>query len=956
MDSCNVCDGYNLCVGCTNPDACNYNKRKEFRFSSSKGAYWEYYDCETADGTNVCTIDDGDTCIFPHDIYNPDNCSGNTHFCCPKDATGEFIEFSNSLQFEDYDSCSTTCQDQFVCEFPDEFGIYHHCDGPDDLEGCLILNLGSCINNPDYDVTCGCDEGFTCLNCLCCEFVNDEYGILQEVNCPDCCIESPGSLGNLGVENGGLGPGLDCHGICGGTGVLDECGICDGDNSLCDDGLFTCVNNMGCGGEATLIGPYGLVTDLPMNTNYCDVCALDVINSDAMFGEMCVNNAFDLIEQSWLNPDIPNYITCNADYTPCLCNGMCAAANACFCNGDDADDPDCWDGGGLTHLLPPGSGPALYAMYAQLGRIPCCGMTVDGHIAPVDYPFCQTCGTAMEEVYNNCVADVFGHPYDCEEPPPSGLLDAECMSSWCRGLIGPVSSTSCMDQYCINFIGEPFIDPDISGSGSGDCDCSWESKQYGWDQEDTAEGCCPNGACNCAGSCSNTWYKDACGNCVSQYACYAGYTCACESNNGCYWFDGCGNLPQGTWDGSCGDDCNENSDDPAEPWCGYHGDAAESPGAQPPGPYATQCSNAFNACDVHYPPEATNMHAFGGGRCDYVGTFFSCGNCGDFEYACYEPQYWPGYGQYNPYNNCSPYACETHDGLAEPRSGTSTWHGPGQFHCWGGGTWPLCSTSDTAQPNSWDNTSNQGYHIHGCTGGCSGYASYSATFAYNGGMNGFCCSESSYNPPCQPSSYMTSYREYWSAQESGMIPPVVQSGNSYRTEDEELREVGNPGHPRYWKNIIPKDTKLTDRHGIVVNNNTGEISINANSEQVWIGTHNFNNSSEWPYYYPVLPRWDKFGKLWYVDYAGYQGYNYQNNNIPYAQTGAITEEGVGRERLKFELSVQQVENNILDDFSGYQNYGFYFTDYKPEFSNQTLEPQKIRNTKKVNISKLDGAF
>ena len=157
-----------------------------------------------------------------------------------------------------------------------------------------------------------------------------------------------------------------------------------------------------------------------------------------------------------------------------------------------------------------------------------------------------------------------------------------------------------------------------------------------------------------------------------------------------------------------------------------------------------------------------------------------------------------------------------------------------------------------------------------------------------------------------------------------------------------------PNIPRYWKNIIPEGTLFTDRNGITIYND-GRFNIDTSSEQAWIGTNEYGNT----YYYPVLPRYDKFGEF-IVNEAG--EYDYTNNNLPFYLDGPATDEKLSDESLKINITSQQIEQNILDDSSGNQNYGFAFSDYKPKFDNQTLEPHKIKNTDRLRSSKRNGAF
>jgi len=65
----------------------------------------------------------------------------------------------------------------------------------------------------------------------------------------------------------------------------------------------------------------------------------------------------------------------------------------------------------------------------------------------------------------------------------------------------------------------------------------------------------------------------------------------------------------------------------------------------------------------------------------------------------------------------------------------------------------------------------------------------------------------------------------------------------------------NPSSPHYWKNIIPSNYDISDRDG-VSKMGTNIVSVDETSSQ------NFNlgaNEWGWNYYYPVLPKLNRFG-------------------------------------------------------------------------------------------------
>ena len=165
---------------------------------------------------------------------------------------------------------------------------------------------------------------------------------------------------------------------------------------------------------------------------------------------------------------------------------------------------------------------------------------------------------------------------------------------------------------------------------------------------------------------------------------------------------------------------------------------------------------------------------------------------------------------------------------------------------------------------------------------------------------------------------------------------------------------GNPASERYWKNIIPQDLSIFEREGIDLEN---QPIVDLTSEQGWIGSHNFDGN-DLPYYYPVLPKYDKYGKFGSAGGQFYPGgdYDYPYNNIPFPTDSIATTEDYVDMNLQTSINVESSETNVMDDLSGNQNNGFIFTDYKPSFDDNTQEPNQIKNVRKIRTTKTDGAF
>jgi len=164
----------------------------------------------------------------------------------------------------------------------------------------------------------------------------------------------------------------------------------------------------------------------------------------------------------------------------------------------------------------------------------------------------------------------------------------------------------------------------------------------------------------------------------------------------------------------------------------------------------------------------------------------------------------------------------------------------------------------------------------------------------------------------------------------------------FEDEDNENEEhPGNPSSPRYWKKIIPEGYSIFEREGIISTEDGYIISNYINqTEQNWYESE--------LYYYPVLPKHSSDGKFIFNEYP--------NNKIRFPQNGPITNEGYLDNNLKISITTQTIEPNLFNDKSGNNNYGFSFTDYKPEFNQETLQPQKVKSTGNTRVSKFRGAF
>ena len=160
----------------------------------------------------------------------------------------------------------------FECnEEVDECGV---CGGPGivenecDCDGNILDCSGLCGGDLEFDCcgSCGGDNS-SCSNCCGLPFNDDCSNDCFTDSNYTCCLESD----------------IDCNGECFGNSIIDECGVCNGDNSSCNqcnegytyfsnipnstvllDGI-QCFNNIDLNSIIDIINANGLIIDSPIN-------------------------------------------------------------------------------------------------------------------------------------------------------------------------------------------------------------------------------------------------------------------------------------------------------------------------------------------------------------------------------------------------------------------------------------------------------------------------------------------------------------------------------------------------------------------------------------------------------------------------------------------------------------------------------------------------------------------
>ena len=179
----------------------------------------------------------------------------------------------------------------------------------------------------------------------------------------------------------------------------------------------------------------------------------------------------------------------------------------------------------------------------------------------------------------------------------------------------------------------------------------------------------------------------------------------------------------------------------------------------------------------------------------------------------------------------------------------------------------------------------------------------------------------------------------------------------------EDKEVGNPISDNYWRNIILDNYKISDREGIKFDDSVDEenaVIIDTSSNQNWIpylGNNTIpfytrrNNESITPYY-PLLPRYAANAEFIDGDFPTLDN----QEKIPFPMTGPITNEIESDKNLLINITSVKIDSGVLNDNSGAPNVGLIFSDFKPRFNNETLQPLKTKSFSRVKTTKNNGAF
>jgi len=176
-------------------------------------------------------------------------------------------------------------------------------------------------------------------------------------------------------------------------------------------------------------------------------------------------------------------------------------------------------------------------------------------------------------------------------------------------------------------------------------------------------------------------------------------------------------------------------------------------------------------------------------------------------------------------------------------------------------------------------------------------------------------------------------------------------------------DAGNPGHERYWKNIIPESHILSDREGILFDETGQPSEIDESSSQEWIGANEYGHT----YYYPALPKLSAGGA--FSELLGLQTDGGGVEKIPFGAketwnsddtVAPITQAEIDDESLNciVDLNFSEVTQEALEDNSGGQNVGMLIGDYSFDSKTKSIKMQSYNrivgrkgNARKPTIGK-----
>jgi hypothetical protein len=518
LDVCGDCGGTGT-LGCTNPEACNYNGDA----CADDGSCLMLDECGVCGGDGIpagdcdCegnVLDECGTCGGEGIAAGTCDCEGNVPGC-----TDPFAENYDADACEDDGSCVI-----LGCTCPSSVNFNPNATEDDEsCQGCT--NPLTCNYDPCADVDDGsCSTAGFCIGCT------DE----------NACNYEP----NATVDNGTCDY-LDECGVCGGDGilpgecdcegnVLDDCGICGGPGIL--EGQCDCDGNIldecgECGGDGTsCLG----CTD-PNNPSFDPLATID--DGSCLVGGCVIASACNYnSEADYQAPGSCDFVTCagcsdseacNYEPTATVDNGTCEYPPEHYdCFGDCVNDEN---GNGVCDELEvygcldptnPGYNPFATASDPTLCLVPGCTLTFacnyDGEadylaVGLCDFTSCAGCTDVAACTYDPAAS--ISNFNACDYPEMFRNCDGNCLNPGVildDNICAEEEIYGCTDESAANFNPDanvdngtctppvvqgcviPFAcnyDPTATAYVPGACDFSC---LYGM----TEQGCTDDNACN----------------------------------------------------------------------------------------------------------------------------------------------------------------------------------------------------------------------------------------------------------------------------------------------------------------------------------------------------------------------------------------------------------------------------------------------------------------------------
>ena len=319
------------------------------------------------------------------------------------------------------------------------------CGGPNYIDECGVC----CSDEVDWQLD---GNGIPCGPQIEC---SDGSFVCDENNCPVVCSDPTAC--NTGVDVDCLYP--DCFGVCDGGAVIDSCGVCGGDNSLCEDedisgctDLVACNTTFGatiddgaclypdclgeCGGDATCY------SQDEYDQNYAD---------GQTYGESLYYGWFDLPSQSCFGQ--VGDCTEITDY----CGFLDATFGAC--------DQTCWDlscgtwcplNGFITSADCTWNDLSLVEQQAEEARI------LSG------YMLIEDCAYETQQECENICADIY-----------DGWFSPEACAAEYLGWINCGDGGTCCDSFC-----DQCADENVPNCLGGNCYEGW----FNWAAQTCSDG------------------------------------------------------------------------------------------------------------------------------------------------------------------------------------------------------------------------------------------------------------------------------------------------------------------------------------------------------------------------------------------------------------------------------------------------------------------------------------